>query len=111
MFRAFTFSAALALLIPFAAFGGYSQVSTFAGGGSVFSTPSGIAVTPAGDLIVADNDHHQIKRVSSTGAVTVLAGTGALGSVDGPANVATFRSPVAVAYDAPHDLIYVADTQ
>ena len=43
--------------------------------------------------------------------VTLIAGTGVLGDADGAANVAQFKSPVAVAYDAPRNLIYVADTQ
>jgi sugar lactone lactonase YvrE/pimeloyl-ACP methyl ester carboxylesterase len=90
---------------------GYTQVTTFAGGGSVFSQPSGIAITPAGDLIVTDRDHHQIKRISPAGVVTVIAGTGVLGALDGAATVAQFKSPVAVAYDAPRNLIYIADTQ
>ncbi|MGH9423912.1 MAG: hypothetical protein ACRD3J_28305, partial [Thermoanaerobaculia bacterium] len=93
--------------------GAYTRVTTFAGGGSTsaFSDPWGLAVTPQGELVVADRTHHQIKRVSRTGVVTVIAGTGDLGETNGAAAVAQFKSPVAVAYDAPRNLIYVADMQ
>jgi RHS repeat-associated protein len=101
----------IVFLVPFATFGAITQVTTFAGSGGAFSQPCGLAVTSAGDLVMADRDHHQIKRVSPAGSVTVLAGSGTLGDLDGAASVAQFKSPVAVAYDAQRDLIYVADTQ
>ncbi len=93
--------------------GAYTRVTTFAGGGSTnaFSDPWGLAVTPQGDLIVADLTHHQIKRVSRTGVVSVVAGTGVSGETNGPPTVARFKSPAAVAFDAPRNLIYVADMQ
>ncbi|HYM59277.1 MAG TPA: IPT/TIG domain-containing protein, partial [Thermoanaerobaculia bacterium] len=104
---------ALLLLGAAAAHATYTQVTTFAGGGgtAVFNAPWGLALTPQGELIVADSGHHQIKRVSRTGVVTVIAGTGVSGDRDGSASVAQFKSPVAVAYDASRNLIYVADTQ
>jgi DNA-binding beta-propeller fold protein YncE len=40
-----------------------------------FSTPYGIAITPAGDLIVADAGNRRVRRIDGkTGVVTTLAG-------------------------------------
>jgi RHS repeat-associated protein len=88
----------------------YTQVTTLAHGPEL-SEPYGVALLPSGDLIVADAGHHRIVRVSITGVVTVVAGNGELGDRDGAAAQAQFKRPVAVAYDAARDLIYVADTQ
>jgi len=92
----------------------YTQVSTLAQAPEL-SEPYGVALLPSGDLIVADAGHHRIVRVSVTGVVTgvvtVVAGDGELGDRDGAAAQAQFKRPVAVAYDAVRDLIYVADTQ
>jgi RHS repeat-associated protein len=114
--RFFRISAGLLLVLIATATTGsaaYTQVTTFAGGNgsNAFNTPMGVAVTPSGDLIVADRDHHQIKRVTPAGVVSVIAGSGDAGDTDGAATVARFKAPVAVAYDAPRNIIYVADVR
>jgi len=104
---------ALSLLGVSAARGAYTRVATLAGGVGtrVFNEPRGLAVTPQGELLVADRAHHQIKRVSRTGVVSVIAGTGESGETNGVATAAKFNSPAAIAFDAPRNLIYVADMQ
>ncbi len=78
------------------------------GSGARFSQPYHLAIDGQ-DVVVADMGNHQIKRVTPDGTVTLVAGQGGSGWVDGAATVAKFNSPrgVAVAKDGT---IYVADT-
>jgi sugar lactone lactonase YvrE/murein DD-endopeptidase MepM/ murein hydrolase activator NlpD len=95
------------------------EVTTLAGGDegwldatgrdARFNTPSGIAISPDGSLIVADTGNHAIRRVTPVGAVTTVAGGGLPGREDGSAVVARFDGPVGVAV-APDGTIFVADT-
>lgn len=79
------------------------------GAAARFDTPSGIAVHPTGDLIVADTANNAIRRVSPAGEVTTLAGDGVPGYRDGPAARARFNGPIGVAVDA-RGHVFVADT-
>jgi uncharacterized delta-60 repeat protein len=96
-------------------------VTTFAGSGdegsadgpagqASFNGPIGIAVDPAGNLYVVDWGSHSIRRVSSDGTVTTIAGTGEGGYVDGPGAAARFNQPFGIAVDAAGN-VYVGDTQ
>jgi DNA-binding beta-propeller fold protein YncE len=79
----------------------------FAGG---LNTPSGLALLPNGDLVVADTGSHTIRTISTNGTVTILAGVdGVPGNADGSATQATFRAPVGVAVGAD-GAVYVSDT-
>ena len=81
-----------------------------------FSRPVGLAVTPAGDLFVADTGNHRIRRVSPAGVVTTVAGNGIAASptdpsqfLDGrPALQASFEGPFGLAVD-PSGMVWVAD--
>jgi sugar lactone lactonase YvrE len=95
-----------------------AQVMTLAGSGEAgtddgpataarFGYPAGIAVDEAGAVYVADED--DIRRVSPTGEVSTLAGTGAPGYADGPAATAQFRGPQGIAVDRA-GMVYIADT-
>jgi DNA-binding beta-propeller fold protein YncE len=75
-----------------------------------FATPSAIAFDKDNDLVVADSGSHTIKRVSSKGEVSVLAGMpGKSGSTDGAADSALFDAPIGLAV-ANDGRIFVADT-
>ncbi|MGE3466129.1 MAG: hypothetical protein AB7J13_04290 [Pyrinomonadaceae bacterium] len=75
-----------------------------------FDTPSGIALTPGGELIVADTGSNTIKSVNATGEVTVIAGSpGVRGFADGDAAVSLFNGPVGVAAGVDGK-IFVTDT-
>src|SRR5688500_17241316 len=77
---------------------------------SGLNTPSAIAVLPDGNLLVADTGSHTIRKVSSEGQVTILAGVeNTRGMADGPVLGATFNAPVGVAI-AGDGTIYVSDT-
>jgi sugar lactone lactonase YvrE len=71
--------------------------------------PSGVAVDAAGDLYIADNGNHRIRKVSG-GTITTVAGNGNPGfSGDGgTATAASLHSPTQVAVDAAGN-VYVAD--
>ncbi len=74
-----------------------------------FNYPSGISVTSAGTVYIADEYNHTIRKLIGT-AVTTLAGVVAnSGSVDGTASAARFYSPAGVALDSATNL-YVADS-
>lgn len=82
------------------------------GGGSAarFSSPAGIAVDASGNIYVADTGNHTIRKISSGGVVSTLAGSaGNYGSVDGTGNAARFWGPEGIAADAIGN-VYVADT-
>ncbi|AXQ29222.1 hypothetical protein D0B54_11210 [Solimonas sp. K1W22B-7] len=74
-------------------------------------TPFGVDVDAAGNVYIADTYNALIRKVSPSGIITTIAGTGAPGfSGDGgPATAAELTSPQAVAIDAMGN-IYVADT-
>ena len=67
------------------------------GAAAQFSQPYDLVLLPDGDLAVADQDNHRIRRVTLAGVVTDFAGSGTVGNIDGPVNVATFDGPQALA--------------
>jgi uncharacterized protein (TIGR03437 family) len=73
--------------------------------------PRGVAVDGLGNAYIADSDNHRIRRVSSTGIITTVAGTGTpdFSGDGGPALLATLYQPFAVAVDASGNF-YIADT-
>jgi sugar lactone lactonase YvrE len=88
---------------------GVSGSADGTGSAARFSRPHNLAVDGAGNVYVADMNSHTIRKVTTTGVVTTLAGTaGAPGSADGTGAAARFNSPSGVAVDRT-DNIYVAD--
>lgn len=93
-------------------------VSTLAGTGATgsgdgpaatatFRNPYGIAVGPEGAVYVADAGASKLRRISRTGVVSTIAGTGAGGSTDGAATtVATLGTPAGLAFDAAGNLYF-----
>ena len=79
-----------------------------AGTAATFNRPFGVGVDAGGIVYVADRYNNQIRRISPTGVVSTLAGTGAAGSADGPGPAATFNEPFGVVADAA-GILYVAD--
>jgi streptogramin lyase len=75
-----------------------------------FSGPSGLAFDNSGSLYVADTFNDTIRRITSAGVVTTLAGSPIQsGSVDGSGSAARFLQPRGIVLDSAGN-IYVADT-
>lgn len=73
-------------------------------------TPFGAALSPSGNLYIADSYNNVVRRVDTTGIITTVAGTGTAGySGDGgPATSAELNGTYGVALDAFGNL-YIAD--
>ena len=68
-----------------------------------------MTIDSAGNLLVAEEGNDIIRKVTSAGAVTILAGlAGSPGSLDGTGSTARFDGPVGVTIDSA-DNLYVAD--
>ena len=79
------------------------------GAAARFSSPSGVAVDSAGTVYVADSANNRIRKISPSGVVTTLAGSGIDGFADGTGAAARFNGPSSVAVDSA-GTVYVADT-
>jgi DNA-binding beta-propeller fold protein YncE len=73
-----------------------------------FRAARGLACDLQGNLYVADTAERRIYKVTSTGSVTPLAGSGKSGTEDGPSGVASFQAPVGVAVGRD-GAVYVLD--
>ena len=94
------------------------DVSTIAGNGAAgsadgtgkaaqFNLPFGIALDVQGNIYVSDTWNHRIRKITSAGIVTTIAGNVG-GFADGVGNSTLFNAPGGVAVDAAGN-IYVAD--
>jgi hypothetical protein len=74
-----------------------------------FTSPGGVAVDRARNVYVADTENQTIRKITSAGAVTTLAGSPVkIGSTDGSGAAARFNFPSDVTVDAL-GTVYVAD--
>ncbi len=94
-------------------------VTTFAGSGAVgsangtgtaasFNFPIGICLDAAGNVYVADTFNSKIRKITSAGVVTTLAGIDTTGSTNGSVTVAKFNLPYGIAVDTEGN-VYVGD--
>lgn len=77
------------------------------GSAAEFSHPFGVAVDGSGNVYVGDENNALIRKITSGGSVTTLAGSG-YGYVDGSGLSAEFFNPDGVVVDGAGN-IYVAD--
>jgi sugar lactone lactonase YvrE len=96
------------------------NVMTFAGSGikgiadglgkeASFNHPHGLAIDGSGNVYVADRQNHSIRKISPSGTVTTLAGSGKPEFADGQGKEASFNQPCGIAVDEI-GTVYVADT-
>lgn len=78
------------------------------GNAASFNEPLGICATPDGTAYVADTKNNKIRKVTLSGKVETIAGTGNYGSSNGAALSSTFGNPIGIEIDAAGN-IYVAD--
>jgi len=75
-----------------------------------FNGPTGIAVDVAGNVYVADTYNDRIRKISTDGQVSTLAGGNGSGYQDGPAATALFDTPTGVAINSKGELL-IADSK
>jgi sugar lactone lactonase YvrE len=101
---------ALGVVTTLAGQAGRTGSADGSGSAASFNGPSGIVADTAGDLYVADTLNHTIRKVTSAGVVTTIAGVaGASGLADGTNSAARFHGPQGLAIDSSNNL-FVADT-
>jgi sugar lactone lactonase YvrE len=100
---------------------GAGKISTVAGNGAIgvgsdgvpatkapVTSPTGVAVDPAGKLIIAESGFARIRKVDGSGIISTIAGDGIPGfSGDGgPATSATVNEPTQLVYDPAGNLFF-----
>jgi len=78
------------------------------GATATFNRPYGLTLDNQGNVIIADEWNHKIRKIAPTGHVSTISGSGLLGNDNGTANSATFNYPWDVTVDE-FDNIFVAD--
>jgi prepilin-type N-terminal cleavage/methylation domain-containing protein len=95
-------------------------VTTFAGSGAAgsapgqgtaatFNVPHSIAIDGSNNLYVTDLGDDMIRKITSTGLVSNIAGSGAAASTDGTGTGASFNQPYSIAVDQAGTTAYVTD--
>lgn len=79
------------------------------GTGSAFKSPRGLAIDASGNLYVADMGNNLIRKITSAGVVTTIAGYTAGGYVDSTGTAAAFKNPSGITIDATGTNLYIAD--
>ena len=76
------------------------------------NVPFGVAPIAGGGYLIDDVNNQRVRKVSSTGVITTVAGNGVAGYTGdgGPAKQATLSGPKGIAL-GPHGDVYFADTE
>ena len=75
-----------------------------------FNRSWGIAVDSSGNVYVGDYGNYKIRKITSSGLVTTIAGGAVSGYADGSGYLALFKSTIGIAIDLSNNL-YVGDTE
>ncbi|MBK7967146.1 MAG: hypothetical protein IPK10_18985 [Bacteroidetes bacterium] len=75
------------------------------GATATFNHPYGLFLTSNGDVLIADEWNSLIRRMTSAGVVSTIAGSGIPGSLDGPALNAQFKFPAGICTDATGNIL------
>jgi outer membrane protein OmpA-like peptidoglycan-associated protein/sugar lactone lactonase YvrE len=77
---------------------------------SDLNNPNGVAVDGAGNVYIADTGNNEIEKVTATGPLAIIAGTGTSGAATpGPATSSDLNNPFGLAVDGAGN-VYIVDT-
>lgn len=99
------------VILPFA---GNGMLGSSGDGGPAinasFNQPQSVAVDSAGNVYISDTSNHRVRKVSTSGVISTVAGTGIanFGGDGGAATQAQLNTPFQIAIDAA-DNLYIAD--
>ncbi|SHL01913.1 NHL repeat-containing protein [Hymenobacter psychrotolerans] len=83
---------------------GTSGYADGAAAAAQFKAPAWVAVDADGTLFVTDGENHRIRKISTDGQVSTIAGTGDMGFANGPGLSAQFILPYGLTIDAQSTL-------
>ncbi|MDB6059407.1 MAG: repeat containing protein [Verrucomicrobiales bacterium] len=90
---------------------GISGTNDATGTSATFNSPQGIVIDATGNLYVTDTGNHTVRKITSLGVVSTLAGAPTIsGTTDGNNGNARFNQPEGIAINAAGTILYVADT-
>jgi len=76
--------------------------------GGILAGPTGLALTPDGEILISNTGRNQILRLTAEGSLEAVAGSGEDGYVDGPRGAAALSLPGSIAV-RPDGSLVVAD--
>jgi gliding motility-associated-like protein len=88
--------------------GGSMGTSDGQGAAAAFYTPDALAIDQVGNIYVADQANHMIRKITAGGLVSTFAGSGIPGNIDGTGAAASFNNPRGLTVDNAGN-VYVAD--
>jgi len=86
----------------------FGQVTNLLASGTNLANPQAITSDGAGTIYVADYGNNRIRKITSAGVITTLAGSGAPAELDGTGVAAKINGPDGITYDGLGNL-YVSD--
>jgi sugar lactone lactonase YvrE len=89
--------------------GGPGPFADGTGAAAAFNQPAALAADPDGTLYVADTMNNRIRKVSTGGDVTTIAGSGLPTFADGDGATSAFNQPQGIAVDSS-GVLYIGDT-
>ncbi len=87
---------------------GTSGTADGTGTAAKFNYPAGITLDASGNLYVTETMNNRIRKITTAGVVTTLAGNTA-GYSDGNGTAALFDAPIAACGDFSNNLLFIAD--
>jgi hypothetical protein len=89
---------------------GIAGYANGASGTAQFNAPAGLCLDHFDNIYVGDQLNQRIRKISTSGVVSTVAGTGVSGYLDGSSLVAKFQNPCGLDINSS-GVIYVADNQ